>query len=262
MEIKAKKSLGQNFLKDENILKKISESVITKDNDLIIEIGPGKGALTKHLIKKNSYLVCFEIDTRMKDILKEYENEKTSIIYQDILESNITEDIKDINYDKIYIIANIPYYITTPIIKKVMNLPKLESMTLLVQKEVGERLSSKPGNKSYGSLTVYLNYYFDIDYLFTVKNNCFEPTPKVDSAVINFKRKEHKPRVNNEKVLFKLIEDSFHLKRKTLKNNLSAYNWEKILEVLIKNNLPPNIRAEEITLETFIDISNNIQPQK
>lgn len=258
MEIKAKKSLGQNFLKDENILKKISESVTTKDNDLIIEIGPGKGALTKHLIKKNSYLVCYEIDTRMKDILKAFENDKTKIIYQDILESNITEDIKDFNYDNIYIIANIPYYITTPIIKKVMNLSKLESMTLLVQKEVGERFSSKPGNKSYGSLTVYLNYYFDIEYLFTVKNTCFEPIPKVDSAVISFKRKTNKPKVKNEEILFKLIEDSFKLKRKTLKNNLKSYNWSKILEILKDNNLSENIRAEEISLEIFIDIANNL----
>lgn len=258
MDIKAKKSLGQNFLKDESILKKISESVTTDEQDLIIEIGPGKGALTKHLIKKNSYLVCFEIDTRMKEILQNLENEKTRIIYKDILESNILEDIKDINYNNIYIIANIPYYITTPIIKKVMNLPKLESMSLLVQKEVGERLSSKPGNKSYGSLTVYLNYYFNIEYLFTVKNSCFEPMPKVDSAVINFKRKKNRPQVKNEEILFKLIEDSFRLKRKTLKNNLKEYNWSKILEILQKYNLPENIRAEEISLETFIDIANNL----
>lgn len=258
MDIKAKKSLGQNFLKDESILNKISESVTTDEQDLIIEIGPGKGALTKHLIKKNSYLVCFEIDTRMKEILQSLENEKTRIIYKDILESNILEDIKDINYNNIYIIANIPYYITTPIIKKVMNLPKLESMSLLVQKEVGERLSSKPGNKSYGSLTVYLNYYFNIEYLFTVKNSCFEPMPKVDSAVINFKRKKNRPQVKNEEILFKLIEDSFRLKRKTLKNNLKEYNWNKVLEILQKYNLPENIRAEEISLETFIDIANNL----
>lgn len=258
MDIKAKKSLGQNFLKDESILNKISESVTTDEQDLIIEIGPGKGALTKHLIKKNSYLVCFEIDTRMKEILQSLENEKTKIIYKDILESNILEDIKDINYNNIYIIANIPYYITTPIIKKVMNLPKLESMSLLVQKEVGERLSSKPGNKSYGSLTVYLNYYFNIEYLLTVRNNCFEPMPKVDSAVINFKRKKNRPQVKNEEILFKLIEDSFRLKRKTLKNNLKEYNWSKILEILQKYNLPENIRAEEISLDIFIDIANNL----
>lgn len=258
MDIKAKKSLGQNFLKDESILNKISESVTTDEQDLIIEIGPGKGALTKHLIKKNSYLVCYEIDTRMKEILQSLEDEKTKIIYKDILESNILEDIKDINYNNIYIIANIPYYITTPIIKKVMNLPKLESMSLLVQKEVGERLSSKPGNKSYGSLTVYLNYYFNIEYLFTVKNSCFEPMPKVDSAVINFKRKKNRPQVKNEEILFKLIEDSFRLKRKTLKNNLKEYNWSKILEILQKYNLSENIRAEEISLETFIDMANNL----
>lgn len=258
MEIKAKKSLGQNFLKDESILKQISESINTKKNDLIIEIGPGTGALTKHLINKDSYLVCFEIDKRMTKILKDYENDKTKIIYKDILESNILEEIKDINYNNLYVIANIPYYITTPIIKKVINLPKLESMSLLVQKEVGERLSSKPGNKSYGSLTVYLNYYFDIEYLFTVKNICFEPSPKVDSAVINFKRKKNKLKVKNEEQLFKLIEDSFKLKRKTLKNNLKEYNWYKILEILHKYNLADNIRAEELSLEVFIDIANNL----
>ena len=194
----------------------------------------------------------------MTDILKEYENNKTKIIYKDILESNILEDIQDINYNNLYVIANIPYYITTPIIKKVMNLPKLESMSLLVQKEVGERLSSKPRNKSYGSLTVYLNYYFDIEYLFTVKSICFEPSPKVDSAVINFKRKKDKSTVKNEEQLFKLIEDSFKLKRKTLKNNLKEYNWTKIYEILQQNDLTENTRAEEISLEIFIDIANNI----
>ena len=258
MEIKAKKSLGQNFLKDENILKKISESITTNKQDLIIEIGPGTGALTKHLVNKNSQLVCYEIDTRMESILKKYENNQTRIIYKDILESNIIEDIKEIEYEKIYIIANIPYYITTPIIKKVMELPKLESMTLLVQKEVAERLSSKPKNKSYGSLTVYLNYYFEIEYLFTVKNNCFDPIPKVDSAVINFKRRNTKSKAKDEKVLFKLIEDAFKLKRKTLKNNLKEYDWAKIYEILQQNNLTESARAEEIPLEIFIDIANNI----
>lgn len=258
MEIKAKKSLGQNFLKDEKILRKISESVTTSPSDLIIEIGPGTGALTKYLANKNSNLICYEIDTRMQDILKKYENEKTKIIYKDILKSNIVEDIKDLDYEKIYIIANIPYYITTPIIKKVMELPKLESMTLLVQKEVAERLTSNPGNKSYGSLTVYLSYYFDIEYLFTVKNSCFEPIPKVDSAIIYFRKKQNKLKVKNEKIFFKLIEDSFKQKRKTLKNNLKEYEWPKVLKILQKYNLSENIRAEEIALETFINISNNL----
>lgn len=255
--IKAKKSLGQNFLTDETILQRIANSITTTSDDLIIEIGPGKGALTKYLQRKDSYLVCYEIDKRMEDILKTYENDKTKIIYNDILTSNINEDIKNIAYNNLYVIANIPYYITTPIIKKIIELEKLESMSLLVQKEVGERFSAKPGNKSYGSLTVYLNYYFEINYLFDVPNTCFDPKPKVNSAVINFKRKKEKPQVNEE-LLFKLITDSFKLKRKTLKNNLKDYDWNKISNILKIHNLPETVRAEEISLDIFIEITNEL----
>ncbi len=258
-EIKAKKSLGQNFLKDETILKKIANSVNTNKNDLIIEIGPGKGALTKYLKEKNAYLICYEIDTRLIETLKKYEDNKTKIIYQDILKSDIKCDIKEIPYQKLYVIANIPYYITTPIIKKILELNDLDSMSLLVQKEVGERFASKPGNKAYGSLTVYLNYYFDITYLFDVPNTCFEPIPKVNSAVINFKRKGKNTKVKNEKLLFKLIEDAFKMKRKTLKNNLKDYDWNKIKMILNNNKLPETIRAEEISLDIFIDIANNLK---
>lgn len=257
--IPAKKSLGQNFLKDETVLHNIASSINTKENDLIIEIGPGKGALTKHLISKNSYLLCYEIDNRMKPILENLKNDKTTFIFKDFLQTNIEEDIKNINYDNIYIIANIPYYITTPIIKHIISLNKLKSMTLLVQKEVAERFSAKPNSKDYGSLTVYLNYYFDINYLFTVKNTSFNPVPKVDSAVINFTRKLVTPDVKNEELFFKLIEDSFKMKRKTLKNNLSNYNWQVIKDVLSKYNLPENVRAEQIPLEIFINISNNLK---
>lgn len=256
MEIKAKKSLGQNFLQDEEVLKKIANSITTKKNDLIIEIGPGTGALTKYLKEKNSFLICYELDERLKSFLKKYEDDKTKIIFQDFLASDIKEDSKVFNYDNIYIIANIPYYITTPIIKHIIDLDNIKSMTLLVQKEVAERLSAKPKSKSYGSLTVYLNYYFHINYLFTVSKDAFIPAPKVESAVINYKRKEIKPKVKNEKVFFKLIEDSFKMKRKTLKNNLKAYNWNKIKTILEKNNLNENIRAEELDLEIFIEISN------
>ncbi len=254
MNIKAKKSLGQNFLQDSKILKDIANSIETKENDLIIEIGPGKGALTNYLKTKKSNLICYEIDLRMKPILNNLIDNKTKIIFEDFLTSNLT----DLNiYENIYIIANIPYYITTPIIKKALTIPNLKGMTLLVQKEVANRLSAKPNSKDYGSLTVYLNYYFDINYLFTVKNTCFDPIPKVDSAVVNFKRKNQKLKVNEE-ILFKLIEDSFKMKRKTLKNNLKNYNWSKIQEILIKNNLPLTIRAEQIPLEIYIDIANNL----
>ncbi len=258
MEIKAKKSLGQNFLQDEFILKNIASSCDTNTYDLIIEIGPGKGALTKHLIKKNSNLICYEIDERMKSFLDNIKNAKTKIIYKDFLKSDILSDIKDFKYNNIYIIANIPYYITTPIIKHIIDLPKLRSMTLLVQKEVAKRFSATPGNKDYGSITVYLNYYFNISYLFDVKNTCFNPIPKVDSAVIKFTTKDIKNMPKNEKLFFKLVEDSFKMKRKTLKNNLKAYDWDKIKTILTKNNLSETIRAEEISLELFIAIANNL----
>lgn len=258
MQIKAKKSLGQNFLQNETVLKNIANSINTSENDLIIEIGPGMGALTKYLAQKNSYLACFEIDTRMQSFLNKYENNKTRIIYNDILKSNILENISDIPNENIYIIANIPYYITTPIIKKVLELPKLKSMSLLVQKEVAERFSAKPGSKEYGSLTVYLKYYFDIKYLFDVSKKDFKPCPNVDSAVINFTKKEKKPFIKNEELFFKLIKNSFAMKRKTLKNNLKSYDWTKINEVLNKNNMPETIRAEEISLEIFIEIANNL----
>ncbi len=255
MNIPAKKSLGQNFLKDEQVLFNIANSIPTKDNDLIIEIGPGKGALTKYLINKNSYLICYEIDERLKNILEPLNNSKTKIIFKDFLKANITTDINSFPHNNIYIIANIPYYITTPIIKHIINLDNLKSMTLLVQKEVAKRFSAKPNSKDYGSLTVYLNYYFDIKYLFDVKNTSFDPIPKVDSAVVNFTKKEQKIKTN-EKIFFKLIEDAFKMKRKTLKNNLKSYDWNKINTILIQNNFKENVRAEQIPLEIFIAIAN------
>ena len=258
MKIKAKKSLGQNFLQDENILKQIAKSITTNKNDLIIEIGPGKGALTKYLKRKNSFLICYEIDTRLKPILSKYEDNLTKMIYKDFLQANIIEDSKHFTYENIYIMANIPYYITTPIIKHIINLDKLKSMTLLVQKEVAERFTAKPKTKAYGSLTVYLNYYFNIHYLFEVSRFAFNPVPKVESAVINFERKEEKPKVKNEELFFKLINDSFKMKRKTLKNNLKDYDWSKIKIVLEKNNLKENIRAEELSLEVFIELANTL----
>ena len=258
MDIKAKKSLGQNFLQDELVLKNIAGSINTTKNDLIIEIGPGMGALTKYLKEKKSFLICYEIDTRLKSFLKPFEDEKTKIIYQDFLKSNISLDSKDFNYENCYIIANIPYYITTPIIKHIINLEKLKSMTLLVQKEVAERLCAIPENKAYGSLTVYLNYYFNIKYLFDVPRFAFNPIPKVDSAVINFEKKKEKQTIKNEELFFKLINDSFKMKRKTLKNNLKDYDWNKIKTILEQNNLNDNVRAEQLSLDLFIQIANSL----
>ena len=252
-DLQAKKSLGQNFLKDDNILNKIANSIET-NNDLIIEIGPGMGALTKKLINKNSYVLAYEIDERAKEYLLPLENEKTKIVYKDFLETDLKEDIKNIKYNKLYVIANIPYYITTPIIEHIIESDiDVESMVLLVQKEVAERFSAKPKSKEYGSLTVYLNYYFEVKKLFDVKNTCFTPVPKVDSAVIKFTKKNNNYNIDS-KQFSKFIKECFSMKRKTLRNNLKNYDFEIIKEILEKNNYLASVRAEEIDLQTFIDI--------
>ena len=256
--MKAKKSLGQNFLIDNNIIDKIIESIPATKEDLIIEIGPGMGALTKKLKTKNANIICYELDTDLKPYLNKLEDDKTKVIYQDILNSNIRYDIKDISYNNLYIVGNLPYYITTPIIKYLINLKlPIKEMYFMVQEEVADRFTSLPNNKNYGSITLYLNYYYNVSKLFKVSKKCFNPIPKVESAIIKFSERLNKPNINEEKY-FKLINDSFKMKRKTLKNNLNNYNYDKVREILNKYNLPESVRAEELSEEIFIDILNNL----
>lgn len=256
-----KKSLGQNFLKDENVLKKIAGSIITKEKDLVIEIGPGQGALTKYLVLKDSDLVCFEIDNRVEKYLEKYESKKCRIMYGDFLKINISQSIENISqYENIYFIANIPYYITTPILEKIMNLEvEATEMVLMIQKEVAQRFTAKPGTKNYGSLTVYINYYYETEYLFEVSRNCFDPSPNVDSAVVRFKRHKTKEYNSfNEDFLFKFVNDAFRFKRKNLRNNLKQYNLDKINEILEENGYNLLNRAEQIPIEVFVKIANEI----
>ena len=257
--VTAKKSLGQNFLHDKNIIEKIVTCNPITEKDLIIEIGPGMGALTKELKRYNSQIICYEIDERMRPILSELEDEKLQVIYGDFLKRDIIHDLKSKNYTNLYVIGNLPYYITTPIIEKVIDSGiDLTAMTIMVQKEVADRFVALPKSKQYNSLTIYLNYYFDIEKVCFVKNTCFNPIPKVDSAVVRFVKKANKYDVKNEEHFFKLVNNSFRFKRKTLKNNLNSYNWAIIKEILLANNYSENVRAEEIDIETFIKISNNL----
>ena len=252
---KTKKSLGQNFLIDTSIVDRIIKSVDVKDNEKILEVGPGIGYLTKELKSFNSDLTCFEIDLDTKKYLDKLVDDKTKVIYKDFMQVDLNEYYnKD---DKIHVIANIPYYITTPIIEKIIdsNLNILD-MTLMVQKEVADRLSSKPKSSEYGYITVYLNYYFEVNKLFNVDKSCFNPAPKVDSAIIQLKKKD-KIKVNEE-VFFKLIKDSFRLKRKNLRNNLKEYDLDKIETILSNHGLSLTSRAEELSLDVFIDIANNL----
>ena len=252
---KTKKSLGQNFLVDTTVVDKIIKSVDVKENERILEVGPGIGYLTTKLKTFNTDLTCFEIDLDTKKYLDKLVDDKTKVIYNDFMKVDLNEYYnKD---DKIHVIANIPYYITTPIIERIIdsNLDILD-MTLMVQKEVADRLSSKPKSSEYGYITVYLNYFFDVKKLFNVPKECFKPAPKVDSAIIQLKKKD---RIKvNEEVFFKLIKDSFKLKRKNLRNNLRDYDLDKINNVLLKYDMTLNNRAEELPLEVFVDIANNL----
>ena len=253
-ELKAKKSLGQNFLIDNNIINKIVVEINAEENDLIIEIGPGRGALTKLLKEKKSFLICYELDTDLKPFLDILEDNKTRIIYQDILKSNIINDVKNIEYKSLFIVGNLPYYITTPIIEHLINSNlKFNKLTIMVQKEVADRFLAKPRTKEYGYFTVLLDYYFNIKRVCNVSKKSFSPIPKVDSSVLSLIPKEQIVSLDTSKY-FDFIKQCFSQKRKTLKNNLSNYNWKIIKEVLSEYNYDELVRAEEITQDVFINI--------
>lgn len=255
-----KKKFGQNFLKDENVLNKIIKEANIPNDTLVIEIGAGSGALTEKLQAVASNVLSYEIDLELKDtLLEKFSNSNVKFIFDDFLNRDIKEDIKDYENKNIYVVANIPYYITTPIIEKIIASGiDISKVILMVQKEVGERFSAIPGNKNYGSISVFLNYFYDIKELFVVSKNCFIPKPNVDSVVISLEKKIDKLKVKDEEKFFKLIRDSFQYKRKNLKNNLKNYDLKKVEEVLKKQNKDLTARAESLDLETFAEIANNL----
>lgn len=256
-----KKKFGQNFLVDKNIVKKIVNSIDILPNSLVIEIGCGDGKLTKELCSNFDYVLGYEIDNELKDYLlynlKEYNN--FEIMFCDFMKSDVISDIKKIKYDNLYVVANLPYYITTPILSKIITSRLgVKEIYVMVQKEVADRFSAKVGTKDYSSLSVYLNYYFDIKKLFDVNRNSFVPKPNVDSSIVSFKEKKEKKIVNNEELFFKLVRDSFKFKRKTLRNNLKEYDLEAIENILNKYEYDLSVRAENLDLDIFIDIANNL----
>lgn len=252
-----KKKYGQNFLQNESIANKIVDSINPSLNDLIIEIGPGAGAITKKLKKYNASLIAFEIDEDTKEYLIPLEDDKTIVIYEDFMISDIKEKISKINYENLYIIGNLPYYITTPILERIIDLKLNEkSITIMVQKEVGERFAAHPKTKDYGYMTVLLNYWYDIEKVIDVKRDYFYPVPNVDSVVVKLSRKKEQS-VDYDKFV-KIIKDSFQFKRKTIGNNLKGYDKENLEKILANHNASMQSRAEELDLDTFIDIANNI----
>ena len=255
------KMFGQNFIIDENIINIIINASSIDEDTLVIEIGPGAGSLTYKLSEYAKNVVCYEIDETLKEVLKETlkEKENVEIIYKDFLKADVLNDLKKYEYKKLYVVANLPYYVTTPIIVKIIedNI-NVDKMVVMVQKEVGDRFKAVPGTKDYGSLSVFLNYYFDVKKVLDISKNVFIPKPNVDSIVVEFSKKENLKELKNKELFFKLIRDSFTQKRKTLRNNLKGYNLDKIEEVLLKYNYDLSVRAEQLSIDIFIDIANNL----
>ena len=267
--VKANKSLGQNFLIDENVINEIIKNSEISEEDCIIEIGPGLGTLTKELLEKAGEVVCVELDKKMIPILKDrfslYKN--FELINDDILKVNLKELIKEKKnkgFSKIKIVANLPYYITTPIIMKLLEEKlDLESITVMVQKEVADRLIAIPGDKETGAITYSVYYYAQGEELLEVSKDSFIPEPEVTSKVIRLRiRKEPPVKVERPDVMFRIIKSAFMQRRKTLLNalvNTKVFvNKEEGIKILKKLNLSENIRAEKLSIQDFANITKSI----
>lgn len=264
------KKFGQNFLIDTHILEGIVDgSEITKE-DCVLEIGPGIGTMTQYLCERAGFVIAVEIDKNLLPILdetlKDYDNK--IIINNDILKVNINELCEKYNHGKpIKVVANLPYYITTPIIMGLFesHVP-LASITVMVQKEVADRMQVGPGTKDYGALSLAVQYYAKPEILMIVSANCFIPRPNVDSAVIRLKCHEVNPvSVKDEAFMFSLIRASFNQRRKTLMNGLNnaginGVTKEAVLSALEEMGLSATIRGEALTLEQFAKLSDLLKP--
>lgn len=259
---KFKKKFGQNFIIDENIIKNIIRlSEIDKDT-LVIEIGAGSGSLTTSLAVHAGHVICFEIDLDLIGILdKNLEGkENVLILFEDFLKTDLNKIISDyefMKHKKLYIVSNLPYYITTPILMKIIeDKIDVDKIVIMVQKEVGNRFKALPNTKEYNSLSIFLQYYFDIKKIMDVSKNVFIPKPNVDSIVVEF-NKRNKEEVPD--IFFDIVKDSFKQKRKTIKNNLSNYDLVKIEKVLVRYGYDLSVRAEQLHMEVFIDISRALK---
>ena len=263
----ANKGYGQNFLIDQNVVDGIIEKAEVNKDDLIIEIGPGLGNLTSPLLENAGKVICIELDPKMVSILTDrfslYEN--FELINEDVLKVDLNKLIEDNNQFKTAkVVANLPYYITTPIIMKLLeDKLNLESITVMVQKEVADRLTDKPGGKEVGAITYSINYYTNPETIINVPRDSFIPAPNVDSAVIKLDvLKEPKVKVSDEELFFKIIKFSFLQKRKTLMNSLSNSGLipkDYLEEVLNELGIDLRVRAEQLTLKDFANITDYIK---
>ena len=263
-----KKKFGQNFLIDQNILSGIVSKAEINKNVNVIEIGPGIGSLTEHLLENANHVISYEIDNTLIPILTkqfaEYDN--FTLINEDILKADIKSDIKKyFNNDyPVYVVANLPYYITTPIIMHLLeNIPEIKRYSVMVQLEVADRIVANKGGKDYNNLTIAIGYRAKTYKAINVSRNVFMPKPNVDSAVVIFDIYDEKPyKVNNEKFFFELIRKAFSNRRKTLVNNLNqGYNIskEEAVKILEEMNLSSTIRSEALSIEQFTLLSDILE---
>ena len=261
--LNAKKKFGQNFLIDGNVVSKIIDQVKIDNNTGVIEIGPGLGSMTEILLQKAGKVLCYEIDLDMINILNnELKFDNLKIINKDILKSDIGSDLDYFQgLNRIVCVSNLPYYITTPIVFKLLELDFIDEICVMVQKEVALRFTASPKTKDYGSLTVLIKYLTECNYAFTVSRNCFYPRPNVDSAILVMKRVKRDLNVNNEANFQEFIQKSFSMKRKTLINNiLSNYSFDRdfLIGKLNECDLPLTVRSEELTLEEIVKIYRSL----
>ena len=263
---KFSKSLGQNFLIDDNVIDRILEGARLSETDRIIEVGPGIGTLTREMGKVAENVVSIEIDKTLIPILKETlaDLDNVEVVNEDILKVDVQGLIKEkLTGGPVKLVANLPYYITTPIVMKFLeeDIP-VTDIVVMVQKEVAQRLAAKPGEKLAGAITYSVQYYCETKLIVEVSNQSFIPAPEVDSEVINLKIRNTSPvKIEDEKIFFKLIKASFMQRRKTFLNGVSnsgLIEKEKLKEILNKMNISENVRGENLTLEQFAQISNKI----
>jgi len=259
---KFSKSLGQNFLVDDSVPRDIVSGAEVDENDLVIEIGPGVGTLTAQLLNKAKKVVAIELDNDLIPILTQEigDNPKFTLIHKDALKVDFNEIIGE--EKSVKLVANLPYYVTTPIIVKLLKENyNFKSLTIMIQKEVAERMNAEPGNKDYGSLSLLVQYYCNTRIVRKVPPQCFMPRPKVDSIVIRLDRlEEPKVKVENEKLFFEIIRSSFNMRRKTLWNGVKNVGLSKEnLEVAFKEaDIDPKRRGETLTIDEFAILSDKI----
>ena len=258
-DVKFKKKFGQNFLKDNSIVKRIVDISGVDANSLVMEVGPGGAILTKELSSHAKNVIAYEIDvdlaSELESKLMGYDN--VDVIFQDFLDADLILDISNYSYKKIFFVSNVPYYITTPILLKLIRSRiSFDNIVMMVQKEVGDRFSTSPGSREYGSITVLLNYFFEVKKEFSVSRKQFIPEPNVDSVVISFHERKKKYPLKDFDFFETIVRDSFQFKRKNIKNNLKKYDLQIVESVLKEYGYDLSVRAENLDVRVFVDLSN------